>query len=385
MTARPPKLRAVGAVLAVAAALAGCAQFPEERTGAFREQPSLQPQAGPAPSVEGEPPPLSGPAAPPPEPPKPTGPCDDPDPSVIATCLNPVGAIAPLPDGRSAVVAERATGRILRITRGSPPRQIARIPADPSGGGGVTGLALSPHFAEDQLLYAYTSTGGGNAVYRIAPRDRPKPVLTGIPRGPSGNGGAMAQDGQGALLVATGDAGSAQLATDPRSLAGKVLRIDGFGHPAPDNPTPSSPVVTAGLAQPGGLCTAPGSGTYWVTDRGGERDSLYRTGPDQPLSPAWSWPEKPGVAGCAVTRSQVVVALSGASALYTLTPTAEGGFAGQPAKVLENSYGRFSAATRSTSGLVWLGTSNKAGGRPIASDDRVLRLLPPSGGAAGKE
>lgn len=304
---------------------------------------------------------------------------------MVATCLNPVGAIATLPDGRSALVAERASGRILRITQGSPPQELARIPADPSGDGGVTGLALSPNFAEDQLLYAYTSTGGDNAVYRIAPHDRPKPVLTGIPRGPSGNGGAMAQDGQGALLVATGDAGSPQQAADPGSLAGKVLRIDGFGHPAPGNPAPSSPVVSAGLARPGGLCTAPGTGTYWVTDRGGDRDSLYRTGPGQPLSSAWSWPEKPGVAGCAVTRNQVVVALTGASALYTLTPTAEGGFSGVPAKVLENSYGRFSAATQSTNGLVWLGTSNKAGGRPVPSDDRVLRLMPPSGGAAGKE
>lgn len=304
---------------------------------------------------------------------------------MVATCLNPVGAITALPDGRSAIVAERATGRILRVTRGAAPVQIARIPADPSGDGGVTGLALSPSFAEDQLLYAYTSTGGDNEIFRIAPHDRPKPVLTGIPKGPSGNGGAMTDDGQGALLVATGNGGSPQSASDPASLAGKVLRIDGFGHPAAGNPTPTSAVVAAGLAQPGGLCTSPGSGTYWITDRGGDRDSLYRATLGKPLVPAWSWQDKPGVTGCAATRNQVVVALSSASALYTLTPTAEGGFSGQPAKVLENAYGRYSAATQSSNGMVWLGTENKSGGRPAPSDDRVLRLLPPSGGAAGKE
>ena len=385
MTARARTLRAVGAGLAVAAALGGCARFPDEHPGPWKAQPALQPQAGPAPSVEGAPPPLSPSPAPAPAPPKPPAPCDDLDPSVVATCLNPVGAVAALPDGRSAVVAERTTGRILRVAQGAPPRQIAQIPTEAAGDGGVTGLALSPTFAEDQLMYAYTSTGEDNAVYRIAPHDRPKPVLTGIPHGSSGNGGTMAQDGQGALLVATGDAGSPQLAADPRSLAGKVLRIDGFGHPAAGNPTPSSPVVASGLARPGGLCTAPGSGTYWITDRGGDRDSLFRTGIGRPLAPAWSWPGKPGVAGCAVTRNQVVVALTGESALYTLTPTAEGGFSGQPAKVLENSYGRLSAATQASNGLVWLGTANKAGGRPVPSDDRVLRLLPPSGGAAGKE
>lgn len=382
MTARTRTLRAVGAAVAVAAAVAGCARFPEEHAGAWKDQPSLQPQAGPQPSIEGEPPPLSGPPASPPPAPRPPGPCEDPDPSVVATCLNPVGAVAALPDGRSAVVAERSTGRLLRVQRGAPPVQIARIPADPSDGGGVSGLALSPSFAEDQLIYAYTSSGNDNEVFRIAPHDRPKAVLTGIPKGP---GGAMVDDGQGALLVATGNGGSPQLANDPASLAGKVLRIDGFGHPAPGNPTPGSPVVSAGLAQPAGLCTQPGSGAYWITDRGGDRDSLYRAGLGTPLAPAWSWQDKPGVAGCAVTRNQVVVALSGASALYTLTPTAEGGFSGQPAKVLENAYGRYSAATESGNGMVWLGTANKAGGRPGPTDDRVLQLLPPSGGTAGKE
>lgn len=290
-----------------------------------------------------------------------------------------------LPNGQGALIAERTTGRILRVQPNSEPVELARVPVD-ADAGGVTGIALSPSYDEDELLYAYSTTDAGNAVYRIAPGDRPKPVLTGIPKGSSGNGGAMADDGQGALLVATGDAGSPQLAADPTSLAGKVLRIDGFGRPAAGNPNPDSAVVTTGLSAPGGLCTAPGSGTYWITDQGGAEDALYRAQPGKPLgTPAWTWQDKPGVAGCAANQSQVAVALTDASALYTLTPTPEGGFSGQPEKVLENTYGRFSAATEGADGLVWLGTSNKAGGRPVPSDDRVVRLLPPSGGSAGKE
>src|SRR5690606_23232970 len=99
--------------------------------------------------------------------------------------------------------------------------------------------------------------GEDNRVVRIAAGDSPKPVLTGIPKGPDHNSGSILEDGKGALLVATGNAGSAERAKDRASLAGKVLRIDGFGAPAPDNPDPASPVISSGLSAPGGLCGAP--------------------------------------------------------------------------------------------------------------------------------
>lgn len=383
----PSARRPIGALLAglllSAPALASCAQFPDEHPGTWREQPSLRPQAGPTPSVEGEAPPL--PPDPAQQPGEPPGPCEDPDPSVVATCLGPVGALTPLPQGGGALVAERTTGRILRVNQGSEPVEIARVPVDPDGGGGLTGLALSPTYAEDQLLYAYATSGSSNEVVRIARGDSPKPVVTGIPKGSSGNAGAIADDGTGALVVATGNAGSPGSANDPGSLAGKVLRIDGLGAPAPDNPVPGSPVVSAGLSSPGGICTVPGSDSFWVTDRGGPRESLYRIQPGRPPSQAWTWQDRPGVAGCAASDKQVVVALNDASALYTLTPTPEGGFSGEPAKVMENTYGKFSAATVGSDGLFWLGTANKAGGRPGPTDDRVVRIEPPSGGAAGKD
>lgn len=364
--------------------LAGCAQFPDEHPRPWGDQPSLEPQAGPQPSFESEaPPPESG--TPQQQPTPPVG-CEDPDPAVVATCLNPVGALVVLPDGQSALVGERATGRVLRVQRGAKPVELARIPVDPSGGGGLTGLALSPSYHEDELFYAYVTTRSDNQVVRVAAGDRPKPVLTGIPKGAAGNSGAMLDDGQGALLIATGNAGSPANATNPQSLAGKVLRIDGFGKPAAGNPDPKSPVVAAGLSEPSGLCGTPALGIYWVTDRGAGQDALYRVQFGQPLgSPAWTWSERPGVAGCAADPSTVVVALRDAAALYTLHPAADGSFTGQPTKVMENTYGRFSAAALGPDGLVWLGTANKDGGRPVPSDDRVVRIEPPTGGSAGKD
>ncbi len=374
----------LGVTVAVGALLAGCAQFPNEHPNAWKDQPSLEPQAGPQPSIEGEEPPPPSQGRPQPDQP-PTG-CEDKNPAVVATCLDPVGALAVLPDGKSALVGERATGRVLRVQRDVAPVEVARVPVDASSGGGLTGLALSPSYDEDELFYAYVTTGGDNRVVRIAPRDRPKPVLTGIPKGSSGNSGSLLADGKGALMVATGNAGSPAAAADPSSMAGKVLRIDGFGKPAQGNPNLASAVVASGLASPGGVCGAPETGTYWVTDQGGPQDALYQVRMGQPLgTPAWTWQERPGVAGCAANGATVIVALTGASALYTLHPSPEGAFTGQPTKVLENTFGRFSASALSPDGLLWLGTTNKAGGRPVPSDDRALRIEPPTGGTAGKE
>ncbi|MDA3628295.1 PQQ-dependent sugar dehydrogenase [Saccharopolyspora sp. WRP15-2] len=364
--------------------LAGCAQFPDEHPRPWSDPPSLAPQAGPQPSFESEaPPPVPG--TPGEEPAKPVG-CEDPDPAVVATCLDPIGAIAVLPDGSAALVGERSTGRVLRVERNAKPVELARIPVDAGNGGGLTGLALSPTYHEDELFYAYITTGSDNQVVRVAAGDRPKPVLTGIPKGSNGNSGALMDDGQGALLVATGNAGDAANAADPKSLAGKLLRIDGFGKPAAGNPDPKTPVVVSGLTDPGGLCGTPGLGMYWVTDRLGDQDALFQMKLGQPLgAPAWTWADRPGVAGCAADPANVVVALRDAAALYTLSPAPDGTVTGQPAKVMEKTYGRFSAAALAPDGLIWLGTSNKDGGAPISSDDRVLRLEPPSGGTAGKD
>ena len=98
---------------------------------------------------------------------------------------------------------------------------------------------MSPTYGEDQLVFAYVTTATDNRVLMIAPGDAPRPIVTGIPRGSTNNRGALALDNQGALLVATGNAGD-PAAGNPTSLAGKVLRIDVDGQPAAGNPHPGS-------------------------------------------------------------------------------------------------------------------------------------------------
>ena len=90
--------------------------------------------------------------------------------------------------------------------------------------------------------------------------------------------------------------------------------------------------------------------------------------------------------GCAAGGGSLFVGLSGAKAMFALKPTAEGRFVGTPEAVLQNTYGRISGADLGSDGMLWLGTVNKdPGGTPGATDDRVIRIRPPSGGGSGPD
>ncbi|MFC4946375.1 PQQ-dependent sugar dehydrogenase [Pseudonocardia sp. GCM10023141] len=375
--------RGVAAVL-LGLLLTSCATFPDQGPRDWKEKLEGAGELGGPPVIpdpDAAVPPPPGPAGQSATPPA-VGGCTDTDPQVIATCLEPVGAIAVLPDARSALVGERATGRILKVQKDTDPQLVASVPVDTAGGGGLTGLVLSPAYSEDHLLYAYITTATDNRVVRIATGEPAKPVLVGIPRGATHNGGALGVDVDGSLLVATGDAGGN--AADPATLAGKLLRIDTLGHPATGNPTAGSPVLSSGLHAPGGICTDPVSTLTWITDRTDTQDVLHRVVPGPLPAPAWTWPDRPGVAGCMAQPGVVAIAETGAAALFVLRPGENGTFTGEPQTLLANTYGRLNAAALAPDGLLWLGTVNKAGGKPVPSDDRVVRVQPPSGGGASK-
>ncbi len=374
--------------------LAGCADFtPEAAPSNWSAAPTLSPEAPPNPVLPGQ----SGqgggagglqqPADPTSVPP-PKG-CEDFNPAVIATCLSPLSAVVALPgtqDDPVGLAAERTTGRILRVHKGSDPVVVATLPVNTAGGGGLTGLSLSPTYSQDQLIFAYVTTATDNRVMLIAPGDTPKPVLTGIPRGATGNRGVLSVDHRGELLVATGDAGNPALAANPHSLAGKVLRIDVDGQPAPGNPNPSSPIVASGLLDPGGMCTSVDGSRAWVTDRTPTQDVLYKLVIGQPLTqPAWAWPDKPGVAGCAAFSTSVMVATSVAGNVQSLALNSDGSFTSKPVISLQGSegFGRLSGMDIISEQGAMAGTVNKdPGGKPGSSDDRVviIRSQPAGGG-----
>jgi len=381
--------RAISVLLAAATLLCGCSvtpTFPDRGAGPFHAKLEIGSQAEPGPEIPGpaRPP---GPGAPGRLPPGPPRGCTDPDPQVVATCLEPISALVVLPGSAPVgLAAERTTGRILQVRRQRPNQEIAALAVDPAGDGGLTGLALSPSYAEDELIYAYITTSVDNRVVRIAPGDIPKPVLVGIPRGPTGNAGALAVDSHGMLLVATGDAGNPAAAEDPRSLAGKVLRIDTFGHPAPGNPG-GSPVLVSGLRAPGGLCIDPLTNELWITDREPDHDLLHRVRPGRPLGrAAWTWPGGTGAAGCVVMLGRIQVAFTSGAPMFALGIGPGGTFIGPPLQIPLEHYGHIAAAALSPDGqMMWLGTVNKTGGRPISSDERVFLLPDPVGPGGGQD
>jgi hypothetical protein len=82
----------------------------------------------------------------------------------------------------------------------------------------------------------------------------------------------------------------------------------------------------------------------------------------------------------------LLVALSTGRAVFVLRPDpATGAFSGDPQTLLQNRYGRLSATASAPDGLLWIGTSNKGSGKTVPSDDRVIRIQPPTGGGESRQ
>ncbi|HEX2297495.1 MAG TPA: glucose dehydrogenase, partial [Pseudonocardiaceae bacterium] len=122
-------------------------------------------------------------------------------------------------------------------------------------------------------------------------------------------------------------------------------------------------------------------------DRTVDRDVLYRVQPGVRLGPpAWSWPTRPGAAGCVVLQNRIQVAFTSGAPMFALGIGPNGTFLGRPLEIPLNRYGRVSAAALSPEGrMVWLATINKSGGRPISSDERVFVLTDPVGPGGGHD
>ncbi|SNS31002.1 PQQ-dependent sugar dehydrogenase [Rhodococcoides kyotonense] len=366
---------AASAFLAVAVTLgAGCARFDDSASTPFSPEPSFG--AAEIDPVDPDAPPTStSPNAGPPP-----GPCVDPDPNVIATCLDTTGGLVMLPGGETALIGERRTGRILQVGTGQnqTATEVARLDVDSSSDGGLLDLALSPSYAEDGLVYAYITTGSDNRVVRIAAGDTPKAVLTGIPRGASSNRGAIEFSGPNQMLVLTGDAGSPGAAADPTSLAGKLLRVDSLT-PSPNPPAPT--VALSGIGTAGDVCTDQ-TGSIWITDRTAVEDRLQRI--DQlgtVVSPVWTWPDRPGVAGCAASPGAVAIALTTGKAVAVLaTDENTGAVTAAPSLIVQDRYGQLNGTAISGDGTIWAGTVNKNGDAPGPNDDRVVKIPVPAGG-----
>lgn len=356
--------RGFAALCALVLVTSGCARFNDAQSQPFTTAPELKPQ------------PSSTPPPPPPLPPTPF-PKACPAPGVMQGCLESTSGLIMGPDSKTALVAERTTGAVKEISVNAEPKVKTVIPVDPSGDGGLMDIVMSPTYTQDRLMYAYISTPTDNRVIRVADGDIPKDILTGIPKGATGNTGALIFTSPTTLVVMTGDAGNPALAADPKSLAGKVLRIE---QPTTVGQAPPTTALS-GVGAGGGLCTDPVDGSLYVADRTPTADRLQRITKTSDVSTVWTWPDKPGVAGCAAMDGTVLVNLINTklTVAVRLAP-ATGAVTGEPDVVRKDTHAHAWALRMSPDGNVWGATVNKTAGDAEKLDDVVFPLFPQGGG-----
>ncbi|MEU6234887.1 PQQ-dependent sugar dehydrogenase [Kitasatospora sp. NPDC047058] len=318
----------------------------------------------------------------------------------VASGLEAPWGLVVLPEG-DLLVSERDSGRILRVAaKDGAKTEAGTVPGVVAGGeGGLLGLALSPGYATDHLVYAYFSTADDNRIVRF-PYDPTRPagrqlgdvtvLLSGIPRGPRHNGGRIAFGPEGLLYAGTGDSSKGTLAQDKGSLAGKILRLTPDGTPAPGNPFPGSPVYSYGHRNVQGLTWDP-QGGLWASEFGEnnwDELNLIRPGDN------YGWPEAEGVAnrpgftdpvvewppseaspsGIAYADGAVWVASLRGTRLWRV-PLAGNRPAADPQAFLDRTYGRLRTVVADRDGTLLLVTNNTDGrGDPGPDDDRILRL-----------
>lgn len=320
----------------------------------------------------------------------------------LATGLEAPWGLAQLPDG-DWLVTERDTRAVKVVpadgsattTLTGPGAQALVDETTGTGEGGLLGVALSPTFDEDNLVFFYRTAEEGNEVLSGTldgtTLGELTAVLSGIPAASTHDGGRIAFGPDGMLYVATGDSGSTILAQHPDSLGGKILRIAPDGTIPRDNPVPGSPVWTLGHRNVQGLGWAD-DGRMLASELGqDDLDELNLVvsggnygwpaveGPGGTsqgfVDPLVSWStDTASPSGLAVTGEGVYVAALQGEALLRVPLAPDG--VGDPQTLLAGDLGRLRAVAVGADGDLYVLTNTTDGrGEPREGDDRLVPVI----------
>ncbi|MFJ9736198.1 PQQ-dependent sugar dehydrogenase [Streptomyces sp. NPDC101171] len=318
----------------------------------------------------------------------------------VAEGLKTPWGLAPLPGG-GLLVSSRNDGTITRVDEKTGRETLVGTVSGvaPEGEGGLLGIALSPGFASDHMIYAYFTSASDNRIVRML-YDAGKPageqlgapdtVFKGIPKGSIHNGGRIAFGPDRMLYAGTGESGDRGLAQDRKSLGGKILRLTPEGEPAPGNPFPGSPVYSYGHRNVQGLAwdsrqrlfasefgqdtwdelnaIVPGGNYGWPDAEGRSSGSRFR-------DPVAEWhTDEASPSGIAYVDGVIWMAALKGERLWRV-PLRGTSASAAPQAFLTGEYGRLRTVVPAGGGKVWLVTSNTDGrGKPKKGDDRVLEV-----------
>ncbi|GGX21155.1 PQQ-dependent sugar dehydrogenase [Streptomyces lomondensis] len=318
----------------------------------------------------------------------------------VAEGLDSPWGLAPLPGG-GLLVSSRDDGTIVRVDEKTGRKtELGEVPGvSAAGEGGLLGIALSPDYASDRMVYAYFTSVSDNRVVRMiydekkAPGEQlaaPDTVFRGIPKGFVHNGGRIEFGPDKMLYVGTGESGDTGLSQDKDSVGGKILRLTPEGEPAPGNPFPDSPVYSYGHRNVQGLAwdakqrlfasefgqdtwdelnaIKPGDNYGWPEAEGRSDDGDFHNPVDQ-----WTTAEA-SPSGIAYAEGSIWMAGLRGKRLWRI-PLNGTEASAEPQAFLEGEYGRLRTVVPAGGDRLWLVTSNTDGrGSPQDGDDRILEV-----------
>lgn len=283
------------------------------------------------------------------------------------------------------------------------------------GEGGLMGLALHPNFKNNRFLYfSYTFRLKGSLANRVVRYTLKKRTLGDrvvivnyLPGSAVHNGCRLRFGPDGKLYITTGDAADRQIAQDPSSLGGKILRLNDDGSIPNDNPRPGSGIYALGFRNPQGIDWHPRSGLLFETEHGpsgfdgpggGDEVNIVDAGGN------YGWPvihhreQKPGYHSPLLEYTPAVAPASGMFYSGSAFPGFQNNFffgclrgtrlqrvildESNPRKVLreesllEDEYGRIREVATGPDGFIYFSTSNTSRGNTSSDDDRILRIVP---------
>ncbi|MEU6302337.1 PQQ-dependent sugar dehydrogenase [Streptomyces chartreusis] len=302
-----------------------------------------------------------------------------------------------MPDGNSALVTERDSFKVFKLTKDGTKTQVGSVPnaVTTDGEGGLLGVAVDPGWATNHRVYFMHTAAEGNRIARMTYDGSSlggyTVLLQGIKKNRYHNGGRLAFGPDGLLYASTGDAQTSSLAQDRNSLNGKILRLTTDGKPAPGNPF-GTYVYSLGHRNPQGLAFDRG-GRLWEAEFGNssfDELNLIKPGAN------YGWPTCEGTcsvagmtnprktwrvaeaspSGIAIVRNVIYMAALRGERLWRIPIDGDTENVGTATAYYVGTYGRLRTVTKVPGAdQLWLSTTNSDnnGGEPDGAD-KIFRV-----------